>query len=145
MRETQFENYKRLFELQEEFVSRLVADHSTNLRYPESMDRLLNEEIDNIKRKVGVRFSKNDLIVLCVMICLNYGQNPEDSKRIFRQPNKANLNNYIDETQDKLVERVKALMFLEEQEILLNPKLTYKTRTQKVRRLRERLPEELRW
>lgn len=144
MKEHQFAMYKRLFELQEEYDARNLADHKMVVRYPKKLDEFINQEIEMIKKRVGVRFSKNDIFVLAVLALFNYNQNPENGAEFYRIPNKSSLSTYIDEYQGNIIARVKELMFIEETEIMMNPKATYKTRAQKMRRFRERLPEVLR-
>lgn len=143
VQELQFQLYQSFFELEETFIARKVTDHAMNLRIPKKMNKLIDEEIEDLKKRVGIKLSKNDFIVMMLMTALNYAQHKENPKHIYKKSNKSSLSHYIDQNQPEMIERIKELMFQKQLEILYKPNMRTQRRLQENEKLKNRYELDL--
>lgn len=111
--------YKRFFEMESEYVKRDVFMHSLNFRTSKSKNKLLEEEIKNLK-EIGIKLSKNDLINLCIDVALGYKQSKDTPDKFFRSKSYMTLQNYVNENKPELIESVKVRLFMKQCE-QMNP------------------------
>lgn len=120
MKEHNFKNYERFFELEDSIEMRNLTTHAMNTRLIPSLNDILEKHIDMFKRKIGLRLSKNEYINLLLILAINGDQN--DKGEIYQRYNGASMTNYIDEMQDELIQMIKDRMFQEQYEAMTNGK-----------------------
>lgn len=132
--EQQFGNYDKLFDMQEVIKLWKVDTHSINLRLPHDINKLIDKEVELIKRTVGLRISKNELLVLAVMSFFNYKQDENNKESFYKERNESSLSNYLELYAQEV--KSKVMLALYQREFEIATKKTTKTRTQQMRRIR---------
>lgn len=119
----QFLNFDKLFELESIVDLRKMDIHSMNIRIPKSMNKIMEADIEAIKKKCGIRLSKNDYMVLMLMVVMNVSQHKEEG-HVYRNPNYSSLTNYIDKNRDALVSGIKERLFKKQFDLAISSTAT---------------------
>lgn len=109
---TMAKTYERFIELEETVKLRNNCDHSMNFRMPTGLNNAIEDTLTTLKKRIGIKLSKNEFIVLMLLTSMNLKQNAKEEIYGVRGAN--SFIAYIEENEEELIERVKARIFEEQ-------------------------------
>lgn len=104
-KEIKYSNYQSFTELEGAVNLRKLNDHMMNFRMPASMNALIEADIAELI-KAGIYVSKNDYMVLMLMVVLNFSFNAESKNKVYRTPNSSSMTNFIEEHGAEILKEV---------------------------------------
>jgi hypothetical protein len=104
-----FTNLKEFFDKEDKTNLKKLKLHSMNFRMPFEVNKEVEQTIENMKLRLGITMSKNDFILLCLVIMLDMDQDP--SKKFYVSNRNMGFNSYIDSNEAELQLRVMKRMF----------------------------------
>lgn len=134
----QFDKYKEMLSIQETFVQKNVTDHKFNLRLPSKLNEMLDQEVELLRKELGLRMSKNDFVIFALMILFNYSQSIDEPKNFYRKQNKSSLEHFLSEEKNEILKRLSFLHIQKEILIATKKGMNYKDRAKEYKKLAKR-------